>query len=201
MARRRPWHTHVVSLYWQTRHLLLRFLCLHEVAILPFCCDFSGLNITYRTRILHSPSATAYSETLFSSRWSAMEYRRYQPPCAQFIASDDPHSKCVKCLGFSHAREAVYGISKCKFCENLRLRTLRSRLEVFEKESSVFPRRAPEASAASRESTTWGSDVELEAMESKQTGLAFLSLPLPSTCARIQHFYPSPEHLTPSPSG
>ncbi len=111
-----------------------------------------------------------------------MEYRRCQPPCARFIASDDPHSKCVKCLGFSHAREAVCGISKSEFCENLRIKTLRSRLEVFEKESSVFPRRAPEASAASRESTTWGSDVELKAMESEQTGLAF-SLP------------PSPEHV------
>ncbi len=51
-------------------------------------------------------------------------------------------------------------------CENLRLITLRSRLEVCEKESSIFfPRRAPEASAVSRESTasresaTWGSDV------------------------------------------
>ncbi len=58
-----------------------------------------------------------------------MEYRRCQPACARFIASDDPHIKCVKCLVFSHAREAVYGISKCTFCENLRLRTLRSRLE------------------------------------------------------------------------
>ncbi len=70
---------------------------------------------------------------------------RCQTPCARFIASDDPHSKCVKCLGFSHARKAVYGISKCTFCENLHLRTLRSQLEVFEKESSVFPHRAPEA--------------------------------------------------------
>ncbi len=111
-----------------------------------------------------------------------MEYRRCQPPCARFIARDDPHSKCVKCLGFSHARDAVYGISKCKFCENLHLITLRSRLEVCEKESSIFSRHAPEASAASRESATWGSDVELEEMESEQTGLAF-SLP------------PSPEHV------
>ncbi len=63
------------------------------------------------------------------------------------------------------------------FCENLCLKTIRSRLEVFERESSIFPRRAPDASAAFRESMTWGSDVELEAMESKQTGLA-LSLPL-----------------------
>ncbi len=89
---------------------------------------------------------------------------------------------CVKCLGFSHVRDAVYGISKCTFCENLCLITLRSRLEVCEKESSIFSRRAPEASAASRESATWGSDVELEEMESEQTGLAF-SLP------------PSPEHV------
>ncbi len=75
-----------------------------------------------------------------------MEYRRCQPPCARFITSDDPHSKLnVKCLGFSHAREAVYGITKCTFCENLHLKTLRSRLEVLEKESSMFPRRAPEA--------------------------------------------------------
>ncbi len=36
-----------------------------------------------------------------------------------------------------------------------------------------FPHRTPEASAASRESATWGLDVELEAMESEQTGLAF----------------------------
>ncbi len=53
------------------------------------------------------------------------------------------------------------------FCENLRLITLCSQLEVCEKESSIFPRRAPEASAASRESATWGSDVELEEMESE----------------------------------
>ncbi len=55
-------------------------------------------------------------------------------------------------------------------------------LSACEKESSIFPRRAPEASAASREAATWGSDVELEEMESEQTGLAF-SLP------------PSPEHV------
>ncbi len=112
-----------------------------------------------------------------------MEYRRCQPPCARFIARDDPHSKCIKCLLFSHAREAVYWISKCKFCDNLCLITLRSRLEACEKESSIFPRCVPEASAASRESATWGSDVELEEMESEQTGLAF-SLPPSPECVR-----------------
>ncbi len=129
-----------------------------------------------------------------------MEYRRCQPPCARFIANDDPHSKCVKCLGFSHAREAVYGISKCTFCENLHLRTLRTRLEVFENESSIFPHRAPEASAASCESATWGSDVELKAMESEQTGLAF-SLPPSPEHVHMIIFILARGHVTPSPSG
>ncbi len=128
-----------------------------------------------------------------------MEYRRCQPPCARFIAREDPHSKCIKCLGFSHARDAVYGTSKCKICEDFRLITLRSRLEACEKESSIFPRRAPGTSAASREATTWGSDVELEEMESKQTGLAFSLPPSPervranSPVEFVHHFlFPSP---------
>ncbi len=196
------------SAYISERHLLLRFLCLHEAVILPFGVAIFLAQIPYFERELSiCTSATAYSETLFSLRWSAMEYRRCQPSCTRFIARDDPHSKCIKCLGFSHAREAVYGISKCKFCENLRLITLRSRLEACEEESSIFPRRAPEASAASRESATWGSDVELEEMESEQTGLAFLSLPHPSVCARIHPlnlrmiiFFLARGHVTPFPS-
>ncbi|KAF4114059.1 hypothetical protein G5714_004282 [Onychostoma macrolepis] len=74
-----------------------------------------------------------------------------------------------------------------------------SKLAVFERESSVFPRRAPEAAEALRESTTWGSDVELEAMESEQTGFAS-SLPLSPEHVRVN----SPvefahEYLCPSP--
>ncbi len=46
----------------------------------------------------------------------------------------------------------------------------------FRMQSSIFPRRAPEASSTSRESATWGSDVELEEMESEQRGLAFSSV-------------------------
>ncbi len=123
-----------------------------------------------------------------------MEFRRCMPPCTRFIAREDPHSKCILCLGYSHAREAVYGTSNCKICDDFRLITLRSRLEDYERESSKFSRRAsstnapPREIAASREAApsrraaSWGSDVELEEMESEQTGLAF-SLP------------PSPEHV------
>ncbi len=136
--------------------------------------------------IIHLHFGDCLSGTLFSSRWSAMEFHRCQPPCACFIAREDPHSKCIKCLGFSHAREAVYGTSKCKICDDFRLITLRSRLENYERESSIFPRRASSTSVAPREiaasrAASWGSDVELKEMESEQTGLAF-SLP------------PSPEH-------
>ncbi len=114
-----------------------------------------------------------------------MEFHRCQPSCARFIARNDPHSKCIKCLGFSHAREAIYGTSKCKICDDFRLITLRSRLEDYERESSIFPWRAsstsaaPREIAASRRATNWGSDVELEEMESEQTGLAFSLPPSP----------------------
>ncbi len=115
---------------------------------------------------------------------------------ARFIAREDPHSKYIKCLGFSHARDAVYGTSKCKICEDFRLITLRSRLEACEKESSIFPRRAPGTSAASHEfaasreasasheATTWGPDVELAEVKSEQTGLTFSLPPSPErVCA------------------
>ncbi len=128
-----------------------------------------------------------------------MEYGRCQLPCSRFIASDNLHSKCVKCMGLSHACEAVYRISKCKFCENVHLKTLCIRFTVFERESSVFPNHALEAAEAFREFTTWGSDVELEAMESEQTGLAF-TLPLSLEHVRVN----SPvefahEYLCPDP--
>ncbi len=103
------------------------------------------------------------------------------PPCTRFIAREDPHSKCILCLGFSHAREAVYGTSNCKICDDFSLITLRSRLEDYECESSNFSRRASSTNAPPREiaASREGSDVELEEMESEQTGLAFSLPPSP----------------------
>ncbi len=49
------------------------------------------------------------------------------------------HSKCIKCFGFSHARDAVYGISKCKFCENFHLITFRSSLRLVRRNHPSFP--------------------------------------------------------------
>ncbi len=183
MARRRLWRNDVVRSYWRTRHPLLRFLCLHEAVTLPFVVAISDPTTTLV--IIHLHFGDCLSGTLFSSRWSAMEFRRCQPACVRFIAREDPHSKCIKCLGFSHAREAVYGTSKCKICDDFHLITLCSQLEYYERESSIFPRRAsstsaaPREIAASRRAASWGSDVELEEMESEQTGLAFSLPPSP----------------------
>ncbi len=77
----------------------------HRPSLLRFLTHLLPLRLSICT------SATASVELCFSSRWSAMEFRRCIPPCARFIAREDPHSKCILCLGFSHAREAVYGTS------------------------------------------------------------------------------------------
>ncbi len=76
----------------------------------PSLLRFSGP--TYLLRSSICTSATASVE-LCSPRgevpWSFAAVNRR----AHFIAREDPHSKCIKCLGFSHARDAVYGTSKC----------------------------------------------------------------------------------------
>ncbi len=113
------------------------------------CCDFLAQLIFLRSSICTSATA---SVELCSPRgevpWSFAAVNRH---CARFIAREDPHSKCIKCLGFSHAGDAVYGTSKCKICDDFRLITIRSRLEDCERESSIFPRRASSTSAAPRE--------------------------------------------------
>ncbi len=161
----------------------------------PSLLRFSGPNVL--SAIIHLHFGNCLSGTLFSSRWSAMEYRRCQPPCARFIAREDPHSKCIKCLGFSHARDAVYGTSKCKICEDFRLITLRSRLRLVRRNPPFFPI-APQAPPRSLVKPRPGvSDVELEDMESEQTGLGFSLPPSPERANSPVEFvhdflFPSP---------
>ncbi len=137
-----------------------------------------------------------------------------QPPCARFIAREDPHSKCIKCLGFSHARDAVYGTSTCKICKDFRLITLRSQLEACEKESSIFPHRAPGTPrplVRSRPLVRPWPGVRMSSSRrwrvSRQAS-PFLSLPLPSACARIHQlnscmifYFLARGHVIPFPSG
>ncbi len=78
----------------------------------------------------------------------------------------------------------VYGTSKCKICEDFRLITLHSRLvrgnhSFFPVTPQAPPRPLVRSRPHSREATSWGSDVELEEMESEQTGLAFSLPPSP----------------------
>ncbi|KAL1261660.1 hypothetical protein QQF64_006925 [Cirrhinus molitorella] len=140
--------------------LSLRFSFLQKRSLLSVflahLCDF-GLLLSYST------SATAFVES-FLQVVSGMDFRRCLPPCSHLIASDDQHGKCVRCMGLDHARDAIFGISNCKSCEN--------------RESSVSScRAAPEASSL-REAAAWSTETELEAMESDQLNpLSFPSSP------------------------
>ncbi len=118
-------------------------------------------------------------------------------PTAVRAIPSDPHSKCVKCLGFSHARDAVYGVSKCELCENLRLITLRSRLEVCEKESSIFPHRAPEALVSSRPGVRM---LSTRRWRVSRQASPFLSLPHRMNSRRII-FFLARGYVIPFPSG
>ncbi len=89
----------------------------------------------------------------------------------------------------------VYAYGFCDLnviCENLRLITLRSQLEVCEKESSIFfpvaLRRPPRLRMNPRPLVIPRPGVRMfssKEKESEQTGLTFLSLPHQSICARI----------------
>ncbi len=92
-----------------------------------------------------------------------MDFGRCQLPCSRLIPSEDQHSKCIRCVGLAHARDAIFDISNCKYCKNFTLKTLCARLAFFDRDSAVLPRRAaPEASfvrevprVRRRSSRTW----------------------------------------------
>ncbi len=86
-------------------------------------------------------------------------------------------AKCVRCVDLAHARDAIFGISNCKYCKNFTLKTVRAKLEIFDWESAILPHcAAPEASSL-RKATAWSSDAELEAMKSEQFSLSLSPSP------------------------
>ncbi len=127
-----------------------------------------------------------------------MEFRRCMPPCTRFIAREDPHSKCILGLGFSHAREAVYGTSNCKICDDFRLITLRSRLEDYERESSNFFWRASNTNAPPREIAASQPRAGVR-MSGEQTGLAFSLPPSPDRARANSPVEFLPDFQFPSP--
>ncbi len=122
-----------------------------------------------------------------------MEYRRCQPPCARFIASDGPHSKYVKFSGFRMHVRRFTGYQNANFVKISVSEPSALGLRFLKMSHAFFP------VAALRESATWGSDVELEAMDSEQMGLAF-SLPLSPENVRANSLVEfAPDYLYPSP--
>ncbi|KAI2661474.1 Transposon Ty3-G Gag-Pol polyprotein [Labeo rohita] len=104
-----------------------------------------------------------------SSDKSGPRYRLCVPPCKRYITSGDTHSMCVVCLGAEHAASALEG-ADCPHCEELPLRTLRSRKDLFEEGSFIsVPQGAGPASAeAERALHSWGSQLDL--LEGMETG-------------------------------
>ncbi len=68
-----------------------------------------------------------------------MDFGQCQPACSRLIASEDQHTVSASCVGLAHARDAIFGISNCKYCENFTLKSLHARLAVFDRESAVLP--------------------------------------------------------------
>ncbi len=109
---------------------------------------------------------------------SGSQYRQCVTPCPRFITSGDTHSLCVVCLGVKHAESALEGAG-CPHCEQLPIRTLRSRRTLFEE--GVFasaPHGAGPASAeAERWLHSWG--LQLDLAEGMETGRSHLYPHLP----------------------
>ncbi len=172
------------------------------------CCNFLAQNLFQKSSICNSATASVELCSPCSEvPWSiAAVYRR---------ACDSSFAKTHTVSALS---AWVFNKASCTWCGlwDLEMQNLREfpshnpPLEACEKESSIFPRRAPEASAASREiaasreAATWGSDVELEEMESEQTGLAFSLPPSPERVHRLNSrkitFFLARGHVIPSPS-
>ena len=100
---------------------------------------------------------------------SGSRFKLCVPPCSRYITSGDTHSLCVVCLGAEHAESALEG-ADCPHCEQLPLRTLRSRRALFEVGAfSSIPRGAgPAFAEAERQLHSWGSQLDL--VEGMQTG-------------------------------
>ena len=96
------------------------------------------------------------------------------PPCPRYLTGGDTHELCVICLGVEHAVSAFEG-ADCQHCERLPLRTLRSRLSLFEESGRPRdPQGAGPASAeAARRMHSWGSQKDLS--EGLETGPRTLS--------------------------
>ncbi len=135
-----------------------------------------------------------------------MDFSRCQPPCSRLIASDDQRGKCIRFVGLAHAQDAIFGISNCKYCKNFTLKTLRTRLAVFDREAAVLPRRATPEAFSFRKAAAWSLDAELEAIESEQISLSLPPSPGHHRANYLVQFLPAVLHPAggngkPFPSG
>lgn len=97
-----------------------------------------------------------------------MSFRKCKEPCTRYITAGDTHDRCVVCLGLHHAQAALSGLSSCPHCDGLRLRVLRSRVEVFSNVAlESNPRQVTSATAeAPHEARAWGDTCDMDFVDS-----------------------------------
>jgi len=99
-------------------------------------------------------------------------FKSCTPPCPRFL------DLRMMCLGAENALSAFEG-AECEHCVKLPLRTLRSRLALFEEsaQASVLHGSGPAAAEAAWRKMSWGSQMDLSA--GLETGVSALSQPSP----------------------
>ncbi len=134
----RDWHRPTLAPSYPSDFPLIRSV--HFLRFFwPISLRHFGLSFHFSDRI---------SGILFSERW--VEWTFFGASCCALVSSRVTTStaRASDGLGLAHVRDAIFGFSNCKCCENLTLKTLRARLAVFDRESAVLSRRtAPEASS------------------------------------------------------
>ncbi len=116
-------------------HLHIRFLCLHEAAIVALLLWFFWPNIRI---VFHWASFICTSETAIMEHCShcGEVYWSFVTASHHVLASLRATTHTVYVLNVWFF---CMGAKRFKFCENLCLKTLHTRLAVFEESSSVFP--------------------------------------------------------------
>ncbi|CAM4710214.1 unnamed protein product [Leuciscus chuanchicus] len=109
-------------------------------------------------------AAECFVRLVFTSINMSEQFKKCVHPCPRYISGSDTHQLCVLCLGVQHARAALEGAA-CSECDKLPLRTLRSRLAVFDQHGQAREPRGsgPAIAEAERRRRSWGSQMDLSA--------------------------------------